>query len=165
MVPISSPSRRRIAVLIQEQLRLAGVRVNIELLDGSAMTARLRAHTFDAAMAGLTTTPSPSGVRQTWSSQAAIDGGFNFGRYVSGEFDAALDSALAADDQNLAKVHYGHAYRIIVSDAPAVWLYEQPNLIAFSARLRIGTTISDAWWTGIPRWSIEPVGDVGRHVP
>jgi peptide/nickel transport system substrate-binding protein len=143
--------------LIQEQLRRAGVLVRVEQLDAGAMGARMMAHTFDAAMGGLTATPSPSGVRQTWTSTAATEGGFNFGRYESPAFDAQVDSALEARTQARAKRHYRAAYQTIVDDAPAIWLYEPPMLAGASRRLQLGVVRPDAWWLGLTTWSIAPV--------
>jgi peptide/nickel transport system substrate-binding protein len=161
VVPTSSKPRQSFAVLIQEQLRLAGVKIEIEKVDGNTLFDRLKKHRFDAAMSGLAATPTPSGVKQTWTSAAAGEGGFNYGRYDSPLFDAQVDSAIAADEQAGARAHYRAAYQIIVDDAPAIWLYEPPVQAGANARLRLGTIRPDAWWMGIPGWSIVP----GKRLP
>lgn len=161
MVPTSSKPRQRFAVLIQEQLRLAGVKVELEQLDNQAMGARAAARTFDALMGGLFATPAPSGLGQVWTSSAAT-AGLNYGRYESPRFDALVDSATSAGDKRSAKAHYRAAYQTIVDDAPAIWLYEPPILVGTSARLLTGTLRPDAWWTGIPGWSIAPGGRLPR---
>lgn len=155
-VPTSSKARLGMAVLIQEQLRLTGVRVDIERLDNNTMSDRFKTHRFDAAMAGLAATPTPSGVKQTWTSTAAREGGFNYGRYESARFDAQVDSAVTARTKASARAHYRAAYQTIVDDAPAIWLYEPPVEAGASARLRLGVMRADAWWMGIPGWTIAP---------
>ena len=160
-VPTSSKPRLSMAVLIQEQLRLAGVRVEIERLDNNTMSDRFKTHRFDAAMAGLAATPTPSGVEQTWTGAAAREGGFNYGRYESARFDAQVDSAITASTKATARAHYRAAYQVIVDDAPAIWLYEPPVEAGASARLRLGVMRADAWWMGIPGWSIAP----GKRLP
>jgi peptide/nickel transport system substrate-binding protein len=160
-VPTSSKARLSMAVLIQEQLRLAGVRVDIERLDNNTMSDRFKTHRFDAAMAGLAATPSPSGVKQTWTAAAAREGGFNYGRYESVRFDAQVDSAITARTKASAQAHYRAAYQAIVDDAPAIWLYEPPVEAGASARLRLGVMRADAWWMGIPGWTIAP----GKRLP
>ena len=155
MVPTSSKARLSFAVLIQEQLRLAGVKVEIAKFDANAMSERLKTHSFDAAMGALNTTPSPGGLKQTWMSDAAKNGGFNFGRYMNERFDAEADSAMTSSTQAGARAHYRAAYQIIVDDAPAIWLYEPPNLAGVNARLQIGTVRPDAWWMSLPKWSIR----------
>ena len=161
IVPTSSKPRQSFAVLIQEQLRLAGVKVEIEKIDGNTLFDRLKKRRFEAAMGGLAATPTPSGVKQTWTSAAAREGGFNYGRYDSPPFDAQVDSAITAGEQAGAKAHYRAAYQIIVDDAPAIWLYEPPVQAGANTRLRLGTIRSDAWWMGIPGWSIAP----GKRLP
>lgn len=161
IVPTSSNPRQSFAVLIQEQLRIAGVKVDIERLDGNTLVDRIQKHAFEAAMGGLAATPAPSGVKQTWTGAAARDGGLNYGRYENAAFDAQVDSAISAGAQASAKSHYRAAYQIIVDDAPAIWLYEPPTLDGASARLQLGTLRPDAWWMGIPSWSIAP----GKRLP
>lgn len=155
LVPTSSTTRQAFSVLIQEQLRLAGVKVNILNVDFGAMYAKLQKHDFDAAMGGLSATPSPAGVKQTWGSNAARVGGFNYGGYESKSFDADVDSAVVASAKSAAKAHYRAAYQTIVDDAPAIWLYEPPVRAGASARLNVGNVRPDAWWMGIPGWSVS----------
>lgn len=161
IVPTSSKPRLELSVLIQEQLRLAGVQVDIEKLDNNAMIDRSKQRRFDAEMSGLTATPTPSGIKQTWTSEASREGGFNYGRYDNAQFDAEVDSAISAGAQAEAKAHYRAAYRIIVDDAPAIWLYEPPIQAGANARLSLGVIRQDAWWMGIPGWSIAP----GKRLP
>jgi peptide/nickel transport system substrate-binding protein len=151
-----SPARQRMAVLIQEQLRLAGVTVKIEKLDGKAMGDRTAKRAFDALMGGWTATPSPSGISQTWTTAATRGSGLNFGRYENPRFDAQVDSAMTARAKAAAVSHYRSAYQIMVDDAPVIWLYEPPLLAGTSARLRTGVMRADAWWMAIPGWSIAP---------
>jgi peptide/nickel transport system substrate-binding protein len=165
IVPVTSKARQTMAVLIQEQLRLAGVNMSIEMLDTPAMQARLQAqHKFDAWMGGITAGPSPGGVKQTWTT-AATHGGLNFGRYESNAFDAQIDSAVTATAKKSAIAHYRAANQIIVDDAPAVWLYEPPLLTGANARLRTGLLRADAWWMGVPGWSIAPGKRLPRDAP
>jgi peptide/nickel transport system substrate-binding protein len=161
ILPSSSKPRQTFAVLIQEQLRLAGVSVTIEPLDPTAWQERSASHRFDATMGGWAATPTPSGVKQTWASSGMGKGGLNWGRYANAAFDAQVDSAMSAGSQAAAALHYHAAYRIIVDDAPAVWLYEPPSLAGVNARVQLGTVRPDAWWMGIPGWSIAP----GKRLP
>jgi peptide/nickel transport system substrate-binding protein len=158
----ASKNRLRFAPLIQEQLRLAGVQVELETLDDNAFNARRTSRRFDAILAGLVTSPSPSGIRQSWTSSAAREGGFNTGRYQNAVFDRQVDSALAAGDPGAARRHFRAAYQIIVDDAPAVFLYEPVLVAVRRARLQTGALRGDAWWSGIPTWSIASGGRGAR---
>ena len=157
-----SKNRQRFAPLIQEQLRLAGVRVDLEVLDDNAFIARRRSRRFDAILNGLGTSPSPSGIRQCWTSSGAKENGFNDGRYENAVFDAHVDSALAAGDVGVAKAHFRAAYQVILDDAPAIFLYEPVPVAAMRRRLQTGALRGDAWWAGIPTWSMATGGRVAR---
>lgn len=157
--PSSSKSRELFAVLIQEQLRQAGVQVNIQPLDFSAFSARAAKRDFDALMDGLHTGPSPSGVRDSWSSAGIGQGtGPNTGGYASTAFDAQVDSAFASSDARAARSHYRSAYQTIVDDAPAIWLFEPVAVAGVSRRLNVSALRADGWWLGIPGWTMAAGG-------
>ncbi|HVZ47815.1 MAG TPA: peptide ABC transporter substrate-binding protein, partial [Gemmatimonadaceae bacterium] len=69
-VMATNRSRPRAAELVQQQLARAGVEAKIDLLDGRAFGDRLASHAFDAALFSWSTSPSPSGLTQTWKSDA-----------------------------------------------------------------------------------------------
>ena len=165
LVPTSSAFRQSYAVIMQEQYRLVGVKMDVEKLDFPAFVERLHRHEFEAAMDNLTSSPSPSGVRQSWSTGAVNNGGLNFGSYTNPVFDAHVDSALGARDARSAKAHYRAAYQTIITDAPAIWLYEPPQISGAQKRLRTGTLRADAWWLGVPSWSIAAGGRMPRDAP
>ncbi|MGH7653960.1 MAG: peptide ABC transporter substrate-binding protein [Gemmatimonadaceae bacterium] len=154
LVPTVSAPRLSLSVLIQEQLRLAGVKVTVEKVDINEMIDRMKKREFDAVMGGFNSTPSPGGVRQTWIT-AAVHGGLNYGRYENAAFDSQIDSAGAAGVVAAAKAHYRAASQIIVDDAPAIWLYEPPMLAGVNTRVRMGEMRADAWWMSIPAWSVD----------
>lgn len=153
LVPNSSQNRVKFAVLIQEALRQVGVKVDVEQVDFPTFQARLRAHDFDAAINALATDPVPSAALQSWGT-AAANGGSNYGGYQNPAFDALIDSGTAATDAAKAKDYLHRAYQTIVSDAPAVWLYEPRLVAAAHKRLQPATLRSDAWWANLADWKI-----------
>jgi peptide/nickel transport system substrate-binding protein len=157
LVPSSSRNRGRFAVLIQEELRQLGVKVNIESLDFSAFMAKALGRKFDALVDGTHANPSPAGLRQSWST-AGIGGGKgpNTGGYSNPVFDAHVDSALASHDSREAKAHYRAAYQVIIDDAPAIWLFEPVAVAGVNKRLLTGPLRADAWWSGLSAWSGAP---------
>ena len=124
--------------------------MSIEKLVGPALGKRVQSGAFDAQMGGLTATPSPSGVKQSWTSTA----GFNFGHYENAAFDAQVDSATTASSKAAAKSHYRNAYQLIVGDAAVIWLYEPPKRLGVNARVQVTATHLDAWWLGLREWSL-----------
>ena len=153
LVPTSSMSRMRLAVLLQAQLRSMGIRVEIEQMDNSAFMARQQARSFDAALGGWHLGTSPDGTRQAWSTAGADKDGVNYGSYENPTFDAQLDSALRADPER-AREKFTLAYATINQDAAAVWLYEPRTVIGLHRRLRTGWMRPDAWWADLGDWYI-----------
>jgi peptide/nickel transport system substrate-binding protein len=143
------------AVLLQEQLRQAGVKVDVEQLDFPVLMEKERKRAFDAAIGVWSTQPSPGAVRGSWGtggSRAAS--GNNFGSYENPAFDAYVDSALSSFDPATRKALFTKAYEIIIQDAPAIWLAEQIQTVAYHSRLQLAAMRPDAWWIHIPEWWI-----------
>ncbi len=153
--PITSKVRVRLAVLLQEQLRQAGVKVNVEQLDFPVLVEKERKRAFDAAMGQWSTQPSPGSVRGSWGTAGSrATSGNNYGSYENPVFDANVDSALASFDQAKRKVYFTTAYETIIQDAPAIWLAEPMPTVGYHSRLQLGTLRPDAWWAHIPEWWI-----------
>jgi peptide/nickel transport system substrate-binding protein len=156
LVPTSSATRERAAVLLQAMLATVGIEVRVQRLDHAAMLAALEAGRFDAAMAAFHVDANPAGVREVWGGEAARTGhGFNFGGYASAQVDAALDSAAAAPDAERAARWYRVAYRRIVDDVPAIFLYEPFSVAVVARRFEPAGVRADAWWAGLAEWRVH----------
>jgi len=161
LVPTSSKNRQRLAVLLQEQLRRIGIRVNIERMDQSAFMARQQARSFDAVLGGWHLGASPDGTRQAWTSVGVGKEGTNFGSYENPRFDAQLDSALLSGPER-ARERFTIAYSTINQDAPAIWLYEPRAAIGLHRRIRNGWMRPDAWWADLGEWQIPQAERLAR---
>jgi peptide/nickel transport system substrate-binding protein len=154
MVPSSSASRSKLAVLLQEQWRRAGAAVRIESLEGNAFGARLEDRRFDAALNGWHIDPTPSSVREEWASSEIKKGGYNETSYRSPTFDAVIDSAISEANPARSQALYRRAYRILTDDAPGMWVYELRNVHGVSKRIHPVGIRSDAWWANLADWSV-----------
>ncbi|MDP9201597.1 MAG: peptide ABC transporter substrate-binding protein [Gemmatimonadota bacterium] len=155
MVPGTSKARVRLAVLIQEQLRQAGVKVDVEQLDFPVMIERERRRAFDAAIGTWNTQPSPGSVRGSWGTAGSrASSGTNYSSYENPVFDAYVDSALASFEPSSRKAYFTKAYATIIQDAPALWLAEPIPTVGYHSRLQLAPLRSDAWWAHIPEWWI-----------
>lgn len=161
-VPSSSKARVRLAVLLQEQLRQAGVKVDVDQLDQPVLVERMRKRSFDAWIGAWSTQPSPGAVRGSWGTAGSrASSGNNFGSYESPVFDAYVDSAVASFDPAKRKSYFTTAYETIIQDAPAIWLAEPSPTVGYQSRLQLATLRPDAWWIHIPEWSIP----AGKRIP
>jgi len=152
-IPTNSLNRMRAGVILQDQLKRAGVRASLEQLDLSTELAREEAGSFDAALDVWTMAASPDGTRDGWTTEGIGPNGVNFGYYKNPAFDAALDTALKADSAH-ARELFSRAYSIINDDAPAVWLYEARKIIGVHRRIRTNVMRPDAWWFSLADWYI-----------
>ena len=155
MTPSVSPNRMRMVVAIQAALRQAGVDVVVDVVDGNTFVAREAARDFDVTFDGRRVEPSVAGLRAYWTVASARDpNGQNFSSYENPNFDAHLDSALAARDLVGARAHARQAFETLVADVPAVWIYEARTATLIHKRIRTAHIVPTAWWTGIADWSI-----------
>jgi peptide/nickel transport system substrate-binding protein len=155
-VPSSSKVRVRLAVLLQEQLRQAGAKVDVEQLDFPVLVEKERKRAFDAAIGQWNTQPSPGSVRGSWGTAGArSSSGNNYGSYENPIFDAYVDSALASFDPAKGKLYFTKAYDTIIQDAPAIWLAEPRPTVGYNARVHTAPMRSDAWWAHIPDWWVS----------
>jgi peptide/nickel transport system substrate-binding protein len=154
-VPATSKARVQMAVLIQEQLRQVGAKVDVEKLDFPVLVEREKKRAFDAVINAWNTQPSPGAARGSWGTAGSrASNGNNYGSYESPVFDAYLDTALASFDPAARKSYFTRAYQTIIQDAPAIWISEQRPAVAYNSRLQLAPLRPDAWWAHIPDWSI-----------
>lgn len=156
LVPSTSTQRQQAAVLLQDMYKRVGAGVDIERVDFPTFGAREQAHEFDAALDGMSLDPSPSGIRQEWSSAAArAEGTSNPGYYQSKQFDAYIDSATSQMNPDRARTYYRRAYTTIIEDAPAVWLYEGSSVAGMSVGVHPATIRADGWFTHLAEWTMS----------
>jgi peptide/nickel transport system substrate-binding protein len=153
-VPTSSRARMRYAVLIQDQLKSVGARVDIESIDMSSFYDRLIPRKFEVALGATQVDPSLGGIKQNWGTEGLVEGGQNSGNYSNPKFDALIDSALTTFDVARAKQLAHRAYQTLVDDAPAVWLYDVLTIAGVHKRFRVEGVRPDGWWRGLADWSV-----------
>src|SRR2546423_6343320 len=86
LVPTISLNRMRAGVVLQDQLRRAGIRVNLEQLDLSTETSREQTGAFDASLGQWLMGASPDGTRDAWGTGGFVPNGVNYGRYTNPAF-------------------------------------------------------------------------------
>lgn len=161
-VPGSSRNRVNMSLIVQNQLKQVGAKMNIDKVEFAAFIDRETRHRFDAMMGGWHVEASPAGIRQTWSSAGAHAGGSNYGSYSNPTFDAQADSALSAMTLPERRELFKHAYQTIIDDAPAIWLAEPKSSVAIHKRIRTPALRPDAWWSSVAEWWVPPAERIAR---
>ena len=162
LVPSSSSQRMQLAVLIQNEMKQIGVKVEIEQTDFSTMARRYEERQFEAAISGTLLDPSPGNIRQSWGSGSTGRGGSNAAGYRSAVFDAYVDSGAHALDPARAKAYYRRAYETIIADAPAVWINEAATIAGAAKRVHPVRLRADNWAVNLSEWFIPASERIAR---
>ena len=164
MVPAPSRNRVRYGTLLQEQLRLAGIQVDVETLEPAVFSERLGRRAFDAVLNSVSTDPTPiSSLRQSWGgAAAAVRDGTNRSSYANPAFDALVDSAASTMSPAAARGFIARAYAVINADVPAIWLYEPKQVAVVHARLQLPKLRATGWMGGLADWTIPPPQRIAR---
>ena len=143
----TSAIRRQYARLLQEQLRLVGVQVDIDEVEGSVVTQRTAAGTFDAVMVAWNTDPTPSsGIAQVWTR-----GGIGRSNYL--RYDNPATGAATRDQARRA---WRAAIETISADAPGIFLFATDNVAAFHNRIADVRIRPDSWAALLRTWRVPP---------
>jgi peptide/nickel transport system substrate-binding protein len=110
------------AVIIQEYMKKVGVEARLEPLDWPTFVKKLFASDFEAIVVGWTNhhDPDPFGYTIWHSSQWK---GRNFAHYKNPKADEALEAARRTANQAERKRHYAEFSKVLMEDAPYVFLY------------------------------------------
>jgi peptide/nickel transport system substrate-binding protein len=149
-LPNTSAIRKQMSVLVQEQLRGIGIKVELQQYDFAVWSERRTSGDFDIDFAGLSQDPSPTGLTQSWS----CNGGNNVARYCNPTVDSLIGMAVLGRGDP-AK-HWHAVLRQIEADAPAVFLYAPTYVYAVSRRFRNVTLSPVSSWLLLREWSVAP---------
>jgi peptide/nickel transport system substrate-binding protein len=155
LTPATSAFRQRYAELLQEQWRRVGVRLDIDLAEQSVAMAKFRKGQFDMLINSINSDPSPSAIRESWTTRRNGEGAYNFGGFSDPVVDALADSATSDRDAARAQGEYRRAYQRIIEDAPAIWLYENEPHAALRDRLHATFDRSASWWFDLRSWWVS----------
>ncbi len=110
------------AVIIQEYLKKVGVEARLEPLDWPTFVKKLFASEFEGIVVGWTNHHDPDPFAYTiWHSSQWK--GRNFAHYRNPRADEALEAARRTASQAERKRHYAEFSKILMEDAPYVFLY------------------------------------------
>jgi peptide/nickel transport system substrate-binding protein len=160
LAPTSSLIRLRYAELIQEQLNRMGFRIEVARA-AQDFNSRMVARDFDMIVLALFTDPSVAGIQQYWSSEG-IQAGSNVFHYRNPAVDALLDSASRSLDPAVMHRRVSSAFKRIMDDVPAVWLYSGATVAAANRRIDLAPLPLDGWWGNLADWSIPPDKRIDR---
>ena len=111
------------AEIIQQQLKKAGIRMHIRIIEWSTFIKNfVDKKDFDAMILGWTTAPDPDQF-SIWHSSQKKEGQFNFISYENARVDAILEEGRRTFDLEKRKKLYQEMHRIVHDDLPYIFLY------------------------------------------
>jgi microcin C transport system substrate-binding protein len=107
----------------KEDLKKAGIEMNIKLVEWNTFSKLLDEQKFDAVTLSWVGGSPEEDLKQIWHSDSARMGGSNFISYSNKEVDKAIDAAREEMDAKKRSKHWQKAVGLIVKDAPYTYLF------------------------------------------
>ncbi len=137
IIPSGSPATAQLAQFLQSELQGAGITMNIKQETFSSLLSDSAAHNYQAALLGWSGRPDPDGNFYPWFHTG---GGFNDMQYSNPQVDSLLDAARSSNDQAQRATDYQQAEKLMLQDAPYVFLYHGVSIQATTKNVQ-GFTI------------------------
>ncbi len=123
--------------MFKEDLKKAGIEMNIKLIEWSTFAKLLDEQKFDAVTLAWAGGSPEDDLKQIWHSESAREGGSNFISYSNPQVDKLIDQAREEMNKDKRKKLWQKAVRQIVDDAPYTYLFNLKYDL-FLANGRIG---------------------------
>jgi peptide/nickel transport system substrate-binding protein len=143
-------------VMVQDQLKKVGIRVEPRQVEFNTLLAQTIDGTYDAAILGQSLDTSLD-LRSNFSSAAIAEGG-NSPRYRNPEMDRLIETAASQPDMLVARPYLDRIQQLLHRDQPMTFLWESMRLTAVNKRLR-DVKPTHAWSLfNLKEWWIQPEG-------
>lgn len=123
--------------MYKEDLKKAGVDMEIKLIEWSTFTKLLEEQKFDAIAMSWGGGSVEDDLKQIWHSESARPGGSNFISYSNKEVDKLIDQAREEMNEGKRKGLWQKAVRLIAEDAPYTYLFN-PKYDLFLLNSKVG---------------------------
>jgi peptide/nickel transport system substrate-binding protein len=152
MIYPASEVSERVATMMQESYRMAGIEVRIQNVEWSSMVRRLRSGEFDATVLMWSTGPI-SDPTPHWHSASMTDGA-NYFAFENAEADALIEAARHELHAPARQEKFRALGRILYEAQPVAFLYNPAHLALVHERVR-GVRPSLEWWQVRDMWIVE----------
>ncbi|WP_238398633.1 ABC transporter substrate-binding protein [Edaphobacter sp. 12200R-103] len=127
---------RLMAIVLQQQLRAAGIQLDIRAAEFGTFYADVTRGAFQMyALRWIGSNEDPDIFRYTYSSGAFPPKGANRGRYSNPRVDSLLAAAAKETDQKKRRAEYVEVQKILAEDLPGIPLWYPNNEVLHSTRI------------------------------
>jgi len=141
--------RADIAIIVQNQLKAIGVKVNIQTLERSTLIERLRAGEFDAYMGGWSTSFAVDPTPIFHSSSTDL---FNFVHYANPAVDHLIEIGREEMDRQTAAGIWKETQDLIYQDQPYTFLFWKTKIVAVDRHFKNVNPIPLSSIYGLENW-------------
>jgi len=122
IVPSGSEAEKFLT-FYQQELKKAGIKMDMQILDWTSFVRVLKDKSFDAAILGWGAGSIDLDPKQIWHSSSSQKGGSNFISYFNPEVDALIDRGRSKLDKQERIKDFKKVYRLIAEDVPYIFLF------------------------------------------
>ena len=141
--------RADVSVILQDQLRKVGIKVNIETIEWTTMMGQLRSKKFEAYMGGWNTSFN---VDPTPIFHSSSDKMFNFVSYSNPRVDRLIETGREEMDRPKAAGIWKETQRLIYEDQPYTFLFWIDKIVAVNKKFQNVTPIALSALYNLEKW-------------
>ncbi len=154
---------QQLAIIVQEQLALAGIAVDIRTFDWPTFYEDIRAGRFQVMASNWTEINDPDVYRLRFHSGFRPPLGLNRGGYASAEVDRLIEDGASTLDRARRRTDYARIQSILAEDLPYICLWHRD--VAAAWRTRVHGFVLDGAGGFRALWRVTLDGDGGEAPP
>ncbi len=125
----SNPDSDKLMTFYQEDLKKAGIKLNLKILDWTSFIRLMGDKNFDAVMLGWGGGSVDVDPKQIWHSSSASKGGSNFISYSNPKVDALIDKGRRQLNRDERIKTFRKVYRLITEDVPYIFIFSSSDVL------------------------------------
>lgn len=142
--------------LYKEDLKKAGIEMELKLLEWNSLLKLIDDGTFDAVSMGWSGGDIDIDPKQIWHSSSAVVGGSNFIAYKNPTVDKMIDAARLENDKAKRVEKLRKVFEVIADDAPYAFMFnDQFTFYAHTSRVK-KTADTLKFSIGVQTWTLQP---------
>jgi len=132
--PSGNEPKKQIGLLLQEEARKVGIRINVIAQELSVLIENCKKHNFDMVCGGVASVPILPDLKAFYHSQSALNRGSNFCSFGTPESDSLIDSIRLELNETKRNDMYKKLQEIMHDDATYIFLFNLTDRIAIHKR-------------------------------
>ena len=152
----SRKEAEKFLTLYQEDLKKAGIKMDLKFLDLASLIRAIDSRNFEAAAWGRSIKAIDFDPKPIWHSDSARKGGYNFISYSNPKADALIEKGRRQLNRKERIKTFRKLYRMIAEDAPCIFMFNNPyRFYGVRSRIHIPKPTFN-YGIGQAYWSFRP---------